>query len=56
MKKIIDPSFNFLSNQNAKKDIRTDYSYNATRELGPIQKDRSFLPKAKDAPVHKCGC
>ena len=25
-------------------------------ELGSIQRDRSFLPKVSDQPVHKCGC
>jgi len=25
-------------------------------ELAAIQKDRSFLPRSSDIPVHKCGC
>ena len=56
MKKIFDPVVNTLTDTNESQYKQSDCSSSSRQELGPIQKDRSFLPNAKDNPVHKCGC
>lgn len=56
MKRIIDPVVGTSVSQNAQQIKQPDHLVNSTLELGPIQKDRSFLPDSKDKPVHKCGC
>ncbi len=56
MNKLIDPVVDTSILSNEPQYEQSDHSSSSTQELGPIQKDRSFLPKAKDQPVHKCGC
>lgn len=54
MQQIVKP---VLSAKNLDADkMQENESKKPMSELGSIQKDRSFLPKSSEVPVHKCGC
>jgi hypothetical protein len=57
MKQILKPVIPHLS-EKKQDDPKEKGSIitNSIPELGPIQKDRSFLPISHGKPVHKCGC
>lgn len=56
MKNIIEPVVDPVINYKDKQSKQPDCKSESVQRLGQLQKDRSFLPKAKDQPVHKCGC
>jgi len=57
MKQIKEPILPHVSTSSSEDIIsETDSSKLSKSKLGPIQKDRSYLPNSSDKPVHKCGC
>lgn len=54
MQQIVKP---VLSAKNLDTDkMHENEAKKTTSELGSIQKNRSFLPKSSEQPVHQCGC
>lgn len=54
MQQVVKPVMSAESLEAGEKQKREAQS--SVTELGHIQKDRSFLPKSSEQPVHKCGC
>ena len=55
MQQVVKPVISAKS-LDADKKRQESVAKKPVSELGPIQRDRSFLPKSSEQPVHKCGC